>query len=196
MLFDRKGGTPFSPPFSPSFSVLFSVLFSERFSGGRCAVSAHEPPRIGRAPGWSGDDGSGGRPVVGVCAAGILIRAVAPLLADKTTEPPVVAVAEPPRPDERVPSTRFRSTKRTPDRPNASTIFKSQFSRVGQPERRKAAQAHFSPPPVNGHTLHPLRPAIVTLHQPKPGPVTVFARRGGFQKLRRKPVSCPHFISP
>lgn len=35
-----------------------------------------------------------GVPVVGVCAAGILIRAVAPLLVDKTTEPPVVAVAE------------------------------------------------------------------------------------------------------
>lgn len=35
-----------------------------------------------------------GVPVVGVCAAGILIRAVAPLLSDKVTEPPVVAVAE------------------------------------------------------------------------------------------------------
>ncbi|MEM7177571.1 MAG: precorrin-3B C(17)-methyltransferase [Pseudomonadota bacterium] len=33
-------------------------------------------------------------PVVGVCAAGILIRAVAPLLADKRVEPPVLAVAE------------------------------------------------------------------------------------------------------
>src|SRR5579883_2547254 len=35
-----------------------------------------------------------GRPVIGVCASGILIRAVAPLLADKRDEPPVVAVAE------------------------------------------------------------------------------------------------------
>ncbi|MEM7439901.1 MAG: precorrin-3B C(17)-methyltransferase [Pseudomonadota bacterium] len=35
-----------------------------------------------------------GRPIVGVCAAGILIRAVAPLLADKTTEPPVVAIPD------------------------------------------------------------------------------------------------------
>ena len=35
-----------------------------------------------------------GTPVVGVCAAGILIRAVSPLLSDKTHEPPVVAVAE------------------------------------------------------------------------------------------------------
>jgi cobalt-precorrin 5A hydrolase / precorrin-3B C17-methyltransferase len=35
-----------------------------------------------------------GQAVVGICAAGILIRAVAPLLADKLTEPPVLAVAE------------------------------------------------------------------------------------------------------
>ncbi len=34
-----------------------------------------------------------GRPVVGLCAAGILIRILAPLLADKRTEPPVVAVS-------------------------------------------------------------------------------------------------------
>ena len=33
-------------------------------------------------------------PIVGVCAAGILIRAVAPLLSDKRAEPPVIAVAE------------------------------------------------------------------------------------------------------
>ncbi len=35
-----------------------------------------------------------GVPVVGVCASGILIRAVAPLLADKRTEPPVVSVSD------------------------------------------------------------------------------------------------------
>jgi cobalt-precorrin 5A hydrolase/precorrin-3B C17-methyltransferase len=35
-----------------------------------------------------------GTPIVGVCAAGILIRAVASLLSDKTVEPPVLAVAE------------------------------------------------------------------------------------------------------
>ncbi len=35
-----------------------------------------------------------GTPVVGVCAAGILVRAVAPVLSDKTTEPPVVAVPD------------------------------------------------------------------------------------------------------
>jgi len=34
-----------------------------------------------------------GTPIVGVCAAGILIRALAPLLADKRAESPVVAVA-------------------------------------------------------------------------------------------------------
>jgi len=33
-------------------------------------------------------------PVIGVCASGILIRAVAPLLNNKTTEPPVVSVAD------------------------------------------------------------------------------------------------------
>ena len=35
-----------------------------------------------------------GTPIVGLCASGILIRAVAPLVADKQAEPPVVAVAE------------------------------------------------------------------------------------------------------
>ncbi|MFZ3236197.1 MAG: cobalamin biosynthesis protein, partial [Stellaceae bacterium] len=35
-----------------------------------------------------------GRPIVGICAAGILIRAVAPLLTAKQREPPLVSVAE------------------------------------------------------------------------------------------------------
>jgi len=35
-----------------------------------------------------------GRPIVGVCAAGVLIRLLAPLLADKRMEPPVLALAE------------------------------------------------------------------------------------------------------
>ena len=35
-----------------------------------------------------------GRPIVGVCAAGIVIRALAPLLADKGSEPPVLSVSE------------------------------------------------------------------------------------------------------
>src|SRR5206468_4019682 len=35
-----------------------------------------------------------GRPIVGLCASGILIRAVAPLIDDKLIEPPVVSLAE------------------------------------------------------------------------------------------------------
>jgi len=35
-----------------------------------------------------------GRTIIGVCAAGILIRAVAPLLADKRSDPPLISVAE------------------------------------------------------------------------------------------------------
>lgn len=35
-----------------------------------------------------------GTPVIGVCASGILIRAVAPMLGDKTVEPPVVSVSD------------------------------------------------------------------------------------------------------
>lgn len=35
-----------------------------------------------------------GRPIVGICAAGILIRALAPMLGDKWREPPVLAMAE------------------------------------------------------------------------------------------------------
>jgi cobalt-precorrin 5A hydrolase/precorrin-3B C17-methyltransferase len=37
---------------------------------------------------------SEGRPIIGICAAGILIRAVAPLLDDKQAEPPVLALSE------------------------------------------------------------------------------------------------------
>ena len=35
-----------------------------------------------------------GRPIVGVCAAGILVRKLAPVLCDKQTEPPVIAVCD------------------------------------------------------------------------------------------------------
>jgi len=35
-----------------------------------------------------------GRPIIGICASGILIRALGPLLNDKHNEPPVIAVAE------------------------------------------------------------------------------------------------------
>lgn len=37
---------------------------------------------------------SNGTPIVGLCASGILIRSLAPLLSDKRAEPPVIAVAE------------------------------------------------------------------------------------------------------
>ena len=35
-----------------------------------------------------------GTPIVGVCASGILVRAVAPLLADKRSEPPVISIPD------------------------------------------------------------------------------------------------------
>ena len=35
-----------------------------------------------------------GTPIIGICAAGILIRTIAPLLTDKQQEPPILAVAE------------------------------------------------------------------------------------------------------
>ncbi|MDP6604485.1 MAG: precorrin-3B C(17)-methyltransferase [Rhodospirillales bacterium] len=35
-----------------------------------------------------------GRPIVGVCSAGILVRTLAPALADKRAEPPILAIAE------------------------------------------------------------------------------------------------------
>lgn len=41
-----------------------------------------------------GDLFSVGRPIIGLCASGILIRAVAPHLSDKHTEPPVLAIDE------------------------------------------------------------------------------------------------------
>lgn len=37
---------------------------------------------------------SSGQPIIGVCAAGILVRAVGALASDKTSEPPVLAVSE------------------------------------------------------------------------------------------------------
>ncbi len=37
---------------------------------------------------------SQGHPIIGICAAGILIRSLAPLLSDKRAEPPVLAIAE------------------------------------------------------------------------------------------------------
>ncbi|WP_297779632.1 precorrin-3B C(17)-methyltransferase [uncultured Roseovarius sp.] len=57
--------------------------------------------RVERAAAWfpnaldhARDLFAAGVPVVGVCASGILIRAVAPLLSDKRGEPPVVSVSD------------------------------------------------------------------------------------------------------
>ncbi len=54
---------------------------------GGCAISAKLVPHLAALF-------AEGAPIVGICAAGILIRALAPLLAHKREEPPVVAVAE------------------------------------------------------------------------------------------------------
>ena len=35
-----------------------------------------------------------GKPIVGICAVGILVRALAPVLVDKRSEPPVLAISE------------------------------------------------------------------------------------------------------
>ena len=35
-----------------------------------------------------------GRPIVGICATGVIVRLLAPALANKQSEPPVVAVSE------------------------------------------------------------------------------------------------------
>lgn len=65
-----------------------------------CAVHGREG-RVDHADAWfanaldhARDLFAAGVPVVGVCASGILIRAVAPLLADKTVEPPVLSVSD------------------------------------------------------------------------------------------------------
>ena len=53
-------------------------------------ADAHFPDALDHAR----DLFAAGVPVIGVCASGILIRAVAPLLADKTAEPPVLSVSD------------------------------------------------------------------------------------------------------
>ncbi len=65
-----------------------------------CAVHGREG-RVDRADAWfanaldhARDLFASGTPIIGVCASGILIRAVAPLLADKKSEPPVLSVSD------------------------------------------------------------------------------------------------------
>ncbi|WP_201288991.1 precorrin-3B C(17)-methyltransferase [Profundibacterium mesophilum] len=53
-------------------------------------ADAHFPDALAHAR----DLFAAGVPIVGVCASGILIRAVAPLLGDKRSEPPVVSVSD------------------------------------------------------------------------------------------------------
>ena len=71
----------------------------------RVAAAVHGEVRTGRRE-VNADAGTGtdvaailrdafadGRPIIGICAAGILIRALAPLLRDKRNEPPVIAIS-------------------------------------------------------------------------------------------------------
>jgi cobalt-precorrin 5A hydrolase/precorrin-3B C17-methyltransferase len=67
-----------------------ALPLAERLATGLKAASVHRVQKIEEIAGLF----AAGIPIVGLCAAGILIRAVAPLLGDKRQEPPVVAVAE------------------------------------------------------------------------------------------------------
>src|SRR5690606_27557782 len=75
------------------------------FAASGAETAARLAPRIGADVhhcGFNGEDGklllprlfAEGRPIIGICAAGILIRLLAPLLNDKHSEPPVLAVAQ------------------------------------------------------------------------------------------------------
>ncbi len=57
-------------------------------------VAGRDAPYAKATAASRSNSSSDGRPIIGICASGILIRALAPLLADKRNEPPVVAVAE------------------------------------------------------------------------------------------------------
>ncbi|CUH66261.1 Precorrin-3B C(17)-methyltransferase [Thalassovita gelatinovora] len=61
---------------------------------GREGRVAHADAFFANALDHARDLFAAGVPVVGVCASGILIRAVAPLLSDKRAEPPVVSVSD------------------------------------------------------------------------------------------------------
>jgi cobalt-precorrin 5A hydrolase/precorrin-3B C17-methyltransferase len=75
------------------------------FAASGAETAARLAPLIGADVhhcGFNGEDGklllprlfADGRPIVGICAAGILIRLLAPVLADKHAEPPVLAVSQ------------------------------------------------------------------------------------------------------
>jgi cobalt-precorrin 5A hydrolase/precorrin-3B C17-methyltransferase len=69
------------------------LRLAERLAAGLSGAEARDLRGTGAA-GRIAESFASGEAVIGICAAGILIRAVAPLLADKRTEPPVLAVAE------------------------------------------------------------------------------------------------------
>ena len=75
------------------------------FAASGAETAARLAPLIGADVhhcGYNGEDGklllprlfAEGRPIVGVCAAGILIRLLAPSLGDKQSEPPVLAISQ------------------------------------------------------------------------------------------------------
>jgi len=89
------------------------LALGARLRRGLPGASLHGAAERGGGPGGAAESGIGacdasftdlgehlralfvaGRPLVGLCAAGILIRCLAPVLADKRREPPVLAVAE------------------------------------------------------------------------------------------------------
>ncbi len=86
--------------------VVLAVSGSGEATAGRVAAALGAPlhgrdGRVGRADAFFPDAldhtrslFASGTPVIGVCASGILIRAVAPLLNDKRREPPLVSVSD------------------------------------------------------------------------------------------------------
>ncbi|MGH6873967.1 MAG: cobalamin biosynthesis protein, partial [Aestuariivirgaceae bacterium] len=75
--------------------AIFVLAASGRRLGGmlasRLGASLIEPEDFASELRQAFDEG---RPIIGVCAAGILMRLLAPKLSDKRAEPPVIAVAE------------------------------------------------------------------------------------------------------
>ncbi|MGJ8527533.1 cobalamin biosynthesis protein [Maritalea sp.] len=82
---------------NPPLVVSFSVVGDETAQ----KIAAHLNAKIWLKSAADGRDGkaliaaafSADQPIIGVCAAGILIRFLAPLLTDKKSEPPVIAVS-------------------------------------------------------------------------------------------------------
>ena len=75
--------------------LVLAVSPRQRALGERIAAGVNGQPLIApddiAAP--LRDAFGNGRPIIGICATGILLRALAPLLADKHAEPPVIAVS-------------------------------------------------------------------------------------------------------